>query len=308
MSDPNDIWEDEGSDREYMTEEEYEAVANGQYIDEGYQEVYEDDPNNFMDVYEEEYEDMEDEELQAKTDEVLDGALIRLEQGRLYKMIMETIDGGMFEDTGCDERSIKNVEREMKAFIMSRLEVLLGIRKKAAKKVKVVREKQENQLSDVEVAVIKKLTNTAIQKSGIKPVSGNSGSLKKVGAPKQAPKPQPKAAAPAPKPKPKRRKKATKSAAPKKKVRRKTRKSSKSFADMTDEEKLARNQEVSDRQARNKVKYDGVPTAPGSPAPLPPPTGDEMAMYHQQQAQQMPNGTDLKGNLTQHILNALNKK
>jgi len=306
MSNPNDFWEDEG-DREYMTEEEAEAAANGQYNPEvqEYQEVYEDDPESFMDVYEDEYENMDDQQLDAKNNEIMDTALIRLEQGKLYKLIMETIDNGMFAETGCDERSITNVEREMKAFIMSRLEVLLGIRKKQPKKVKVVREQSAPQLDEVELAVIKKITSNAMEKAGVKPTG-----IKKIGAParpqpqaqpkKQVAQPPTQKQAPKVPPKPQQAKKqgpAKKKAQAKPLGKRPLTK--KSPYQMTEEELIARNAQIKHRSSARSMENDPNP-------PLPPATADQMEMYYQNQSVQ--SGDHNTDALTKHILNAIRNK
>jgi hypothetical protein len=298
---PDDIWEDDGGNREYMSEQEAMAAASGQYHP-GYQQapaepVYASQPEDFMQVYEEEYEDMEDEELEQKTTNVMDNALVRLEQGRLYKMFMDNIDQGMFTDSGCDERSIKNVEREMKAFIMSRIEVLLGIRKVRPQQINVIREEAKPQLDDLELAVIKKITSSAAAKAGIKPVT-NSGGIKKIGQPQtqtqqqttsQPQKPQKKAL--------------------KKKTKRKPAvqgKVNKPIGQMTREELEARNAQIN-RQSSARAQQAPVDT--GAPAPLPPPTSDQMEMYHTQQAMQnVPMESNSKEVLMKHILTALANK
>jgi hypothetical protein len=196
MKDNEEFW-----DRPDLEEEEY---YEGDYEEASDEEDYSDepeDPNDFMDVYEEEYEDMAEEELMQKSNAVLDTALIRLEQGKLYKLIMQTIDDGMFGEVDCDERSIKNVEREMKAFIMSRLEVLLGIRKKVKKVAKPERKPErprKEDFDDMEKAVLKKVVSSAIKKSGIKMVSEKPAQqpakvMERPSSPKaEAPKPAPK--------------------------------------------------------------------------------------------------------------------
>ena len=272
--DKDDFW----NDREVMSEEEAASLVEGQ----DYEEIEEEsDPTDFMEVYEDEYEDMDDEELQTKADEVLDDALIRLEQGKLYNMIMETIDGGMFVESGCDERSINNVEREMKAFIMSRLEVLLGIRKKKVRKVRI-NQPQRNQsgLDEQEVAIIKKIVGNAAKKAGIpqtsikkvgtiKAVVGNTRPVQKAPAPKTSPALPPKPAA-------KDKKKTAKGK--KRKAPTDERKPlTKSPYQMSPEELMEYNKHIkSNSKTTGKQMID-----PANP-PIAQPTGDQMEQYHQQ--------------------------
>lgn len=81
--------------------------------------------------------DDEDEISQESTDEdeeqdyaaVLSDARLRLEQGKLYELIM---NHDLFVDTGVDERAVKHVQREMRKFAQERMEIMLGMRQVTA--------------------------------------------------------------------------------------------------------------------------------------------------------------------------------
>jgi len=57
---------------------------------------------------------------------ILSNARLRLEQGRLYEMLMTT---DVFQNLEADEQAIKNVQRELKRFAKDRMEVMLGMKK-----------------------------------------------------------------------------------------------------------------------------------------------------------------------------------
>lgn len=146
MSDlDSDMW-----DREYPTEEEIEQELKGQQTN----------TNDFSDWAQEgqEWEEMKDEEDFDFMDELYDdeevdlmqNARIRLEQGRLYEML---IQHDLFGDIDADPTAVSKVEKEIKDFIMERLEILLGIR--AEKEIQI--HKVEAQFNDVEVDALKQV-------------------------------------------------------------------------------------------------------------------------------------------------------
>lgn len=81
-------------------------------------------------------EEMEAEHIQLVEDpeedlsEVLNNANLRLEQGRLYQMI---INHDIFGETDADAKAIKNVQREIRKFARERMEIMLGMRHESAK-------------------------------------------------------------------------------------------------------------------------------------------------------------------------------
>lgn len=112
-----------------------------------------------------EAEDIDDEELESIVEEAafeLDvqeqstiyNARLRLEQARLYEML---INHNMFDGVDASERAIKNVQTELKEYIVNRLEILLGI--KQEKKVVVEQESISisSQFNDVEIDFMKQL-------------------------------------------------------------------------------------------------------------------------------------------------------
>lgn len=65
----------------------------------------------------EEYEDFTD---------VLNDANLRIEQGRLYQMVM---NHDLFDGMDVDPKAVQNVQREIRKFAKERMEVMLGMRK-----------------------------------------------------------------------------------------------------------------------------------------------------------------------------------
>jgi hypothetical protein len=81
--------------------------------------------------YEEYSEQFETEEIIEEEDfsDVLTDAHLRLEQGSLYKMIM---NHNLFEGLDADPKAIQNVQKEIRGFVKERMEVMLGMRKETA--------------------------------------------------------------------------------------------------------------------------------------------------------------------------------
>jgi len=84
-----------------------------------------------------EYEDIDDEfidsiqeesafELNEGETRTVYNARLRLEQAKLYELL---INHNLFENVEADVNAINNVQKELKSFIMHRLEILLGIKK-----------------------------------------------------------------------------------------------------------------------------------------------------------------------------------
>ena len=94
-------------------------------------------------------EDTEEEDFSL----VLSDANLRLEQGNLYKMIM---NHNLFDGMDADPRAVRNVEREIKAFVRERMEIMLGMRQEKAEHYKAI-----SQFNDLEVSVLKMLASTA---------------------------------------------------------------------------------------------------------------------------------------------------
>lgn len=233
----SNFW-DQDSTSEWETIEETlddqaQAVLDEFEDEEEYEEDYDEDETE---EYMEDYEPTKGEaayKLDKRESSVLNDATIRLEQARLYDML---IKHDLFAGVKANPRALHNVQNELKAYIVSRLEILLGIRKE------VVEEEEERQIivespfNDIEIEFLKALsykgTKGASAQAGpkhlaaseIKPLSSNRqepAGLKPLGSPVQqyeeeeeeyeeepAPRPRkamPKKAAPKKKPAPKKK-------------------------------------------------------------------------------------------------------
>lgn len=135
-------------DREYPTEEEILDQERGQggspYEDDGPPEFYED---------EEFYEDFAEEYEEESQQSLMDNARVRLEQGRLYEML---IKHDLFDGVDALPEAVDNVQREMKNFIMERLEILLGMK---SEKEPVQHVTYDSQFNDLEVQVLRRLAS-----------------------------------------------------------------------------------------------------------------------------------------------------
>jgi len=143
-------------------------------IDEQAIEALQEDPNT--DIYEEE----EENDLFLMQD-----VNLRLEQGRLYQMVLQ---GDIFADTNADPRAIKNVQREIRKFVKERMETMVGIRQEQPK-AQIV----SSPFNDMEVQALKMVASkvtkgasesanqtpqapqpiAAPKKDGISSISGN---------------------------------------------------------------------------------------------------------------------------------------
>lgn len=135
-----------------------------------------------LDQFQEPQEEPDEEDDMS---EVLNNANLRLEQGRLYQMIM---NHDIFGDTNADPKAIKNVQREIRKFARERMEIMLGMRHEAQKEVAVV----SSPFNDLEVLALKTIaaqmskgattradnapiqTLTAPKKDGINTISGTT--------------------------------------------------------------------------------------------------------------------------------------
>lgn len=98
---------------------------------------------------EQEHINTEVEDEEAEMFEVLSNASLRLEQGRLYQLI---INHPIFGETDADDRAVRNVTREFRKFARERMEIMLGMRQmKAATKEAVV----SSPFNDLEVVALK---------------------------------------------------------------------------------------------------------------------------------------------------------
>lgn len=127
---------------------------------------------------------------------ILSDARLRLEQGKLYEMIM---NHDLFQGLDADARAIKNVQREIRRFARERMEVMLGMRQEQPKAGVEV----ELPFNQLEITILKKLASAATKgatekaetkvsapvvpkKEGLTPISAPKSSAPKPLAPKPA--------------------------------------------------------------------------------------------------------------------------
>jgi len=118
---------------------------------------------------EDEYEEYEEEEMSdyAPTDKkvayklnkrentVVTDAMIRLEQARLYDML---IKHDLFKGVKAHPRALANVQAELKSYIVNRLEILLGIKAEKVEKETPKNVQVELPFNDIEIEFLKALS------------------------------------------------------------------------------------------------------------------------------------------------------
>jgi hypothetical protein len=247
------FWESE----DVMSEEEASRILEEAAQEAGTEETDEEESESFeeeVETHEEEVETHEeDSQEDLETDlQVLKDASLRLEQGNLYKMLLKH---DLFEGVDADPRAIANVQRELRAFIRERLEVLVGLKpdpKIAPKKVEVqlpfsdleiqllkeflgkVTGKIEPQPKALNLKPVKTEQSVSSKSTKIKPIVGSSKNVKVVTPQKAQPKTQAKSQ--------------QKQAAPKDEPR-----LQKPPSEMTPEELMEYNKIVSNRQKGRKA-------------------------------------------------------
>ena len=106
------------------------------YYDESFDETEDKEETPFFNLYERQDVDyIEDDSviedlLQEEEISVVDNARIRLEQGRLYEML---IKHNLFEGVDAMPQAVAKVQTEIKEFIIERLEILLGMKSEKQK-------------------------------------------------------------------------------------------------------------------------------------------------------------------------------
>lgn len=106
------------------------------------------------------YDEAEFEDILVEEDEddysaVLSDARLRLEQGRLYEMIM---NHDLFEGMDSDPAAVKHVQRQIRKFAKEQMEIMLGMRKETSK---VERLEIDFPFNAVEVQVLKMVASKA---------------------------------------------------------------------------------------------------------------------------------------------------
>lgn len=152
------FWDENVSEHEMLSEEideqaqkildEYEDSDDEEYEEEEYEEeeVMEDyKPNKGKVAY----------KLNKQESNIVTDATIRLEQARLYDKL---IKHDMFKGVKANPTALANVKQELKTYIVSRLEILLGIKKEKVQRDKPIEVEVESPFNDVEVEFLKALS------------------------------------------------------------------------------------------------------------------------------------------------------
>lgn len=92
----------------------------------------------------------EEEDFSAE----INDANLRIEQGRLYQMIMKH---NLFEDLDADPRAVNNVTKKIRKFARESMEIMLGMRQEQSAQVAVV----SSPFNDLEVDILKKIASKA---------------------------------------------------------------------------------------------------------------------------------------------------
>lgn len=108
------------------------------------------DEEAVLKIQEEAFDVFEDEE--EDTQSLMSDANLRLEQGRLYQMVLQ---GNIFENTNADPKAIRNVQREIRKFVRERMETMLGIRQEQLVEQVVV----SSPFNDMEVMALKMIAS-----------------------------------------------------------------------------------------------------------------------------------------------------
>lgn len=197
------IWDDEEVS-------EYDLIAEDAQQAEELAEEYAAQPS-VVEADEDELEEISDEsafELTHTESNVIYNARLRLEQAKLYELL---INHNLFEGVDASEQAIKNVQNELKFYIVKRLEILLGIREQVVRVEHATA--ADPQFNDVEVDFLKQLAykgtfgkseqaepvKIAPKAATLKPIATPIQKLKAMSTPKKA---EPKEVVSAPTPKP----------------------------------------------------------------------------------------------------------
>src|ERR1035437_7078044 len=141
----NSFWEKRNpntkSNHELANEMNQAELGSPVVLDEQAFSQFQEDPG--VNLFDEEEQDIS---------EIMSDANLRLEQGRLYQMVLQ---GDIFADTNADPKAIRNVQREIRKFVRERMETMLGIRQEQPAQAAVV----SSPFNDMEVTVLKMLAS-----------------------------------------------------------------------------------------------------------------------------------------------------
>jgi len=87
--------------------------------------------------------------------EVLSDARLRLEQGKLYEMVM---NHGLFDGVEADPRAAKSVQKQIRKFAKEQMEIMLGMRQEQTLANNAI---VSSPFNDLEVTILKKLASAA---------------------------------------------------------------------------------------------------------------------------------------------------
>ena len=156
----NNFFDDSASELDMLEE----AQETADYVEEEYEEA----PQAGYEDSETEYEPVENVrpsyDLNRKEKSVVGEAILRLEQARLYEMLLKH---NFFEGVSNNVSAKQNVEQELKKFILDRLEILLGI-KQESQQVSSSEVTVDLPFNDVEIDFLK-----ALAYQGTKGASGS---------------------------------------------------------------------------------------------------------------------------------------
>jgi hypothetical protein len=164
-------------------------------------------PKPNLNVSQKEVEEMQQEDLEELTQqiaqedeedytEVLSDARLRLEQGKLYEMIL---NHDLFNDVEADPRAAKSVQKQIRNWAKNQMEIMLGMRQEVSETNNIV----SSPFNDLEVTILKKLASAAskgateteeAQQTVPEPVKQKKTTFNSIGSskPKIQAKPQPK--------------------------------------------------------------------------------------------------------------------
>ena len=198
-------------------------------------------------------------------EELLNNADLRLEQGKLYQMLLKH---DIFGEIDADPIAVKNVQKELKKFIKDRLNILLGLKQDPSTVTQIVQ--VESQFTPEEVDLLKRVVAKALNGSSenVKPLQtavpakkiqlNTLSSIQKQPQVKQKPIEQKPKQNPQPKP-----------SQPIKKeqepVVNKSREEylySKPLNELTQDEKIERNQIITEKQKRMQSQGKGIKRPP----------------------------------------------
>lgn len=297
----NNFWNQNGpspdSPLEYVNGE-WQTADSFVHVQEGASDQTQQDHDIIEEIVQQTREEMLEEDDDEDFSDVLSDARLRLEQGKLYEMIM---NHDLFSGVDADPRAAKTVQKQIRKWAKEQMEIMLGMRKETSK---VERLEIDFPFNSVEVEVLKKLAFTATKGASqnsdnyvpeVKkvveevPVVSKKNTLNSIG---HAQKTQQKPATPLQK-----KKEPIKRSAPpaKAEVNEKGLLTGKSLEEMTPEEKEQKIKETIERQ-RGKKAFN--------PDASPQPSYEQMEAIAQAQVSRALGGNQ---NLSAAIVAALNK-